>query len=143
MRYIVDSSVAAKWVIPEADSDKALRLLDEFQQGLHELLAPDWLLPEVANVLGKAAVVRKVLTPKEAADGFAAVQGLALKLFPSAPLTAQALDLAMTHQRAVYDCLYLALAINEGGQLVTADQPIVNQLAAVFPFVVSLSTLPS
>jgi len=28
MRYIVDSSVAAKWVIPEADSDKALRLLD-------------------------------------------------------------------------------------------------------------------
>lgn len=143
MRYIVDSSVAAKWVIPEADSDKALRLLDEYQQGQHELVAPDWLLPEVANVLGKAAVVRKILTPQEAADGFAAVQALGLKLFPSLPLTAQALDLAMTHQRAVYDCLYLALAINEGGQLVTADQPIVNQLATVFPFVVSLSTLPS
>lgn len=107
------------------------------------MLAPNWLLPEVANVLGKAAVVRKILTPKEAADGFAAIQGLALNLFPSAALTAQALHLAITHRRAVYDCLYVALAINEGGQLVTADQPMVNQLGAVFPFLVSLSALPS
>ena len=29
MRYVVDSSVAAKWIIPEADSDEALSLLDD------------------------------------------------------------------------------------------------------------------
>ena len=141
MRYVVDSSVAAKWIIPEADSDKALHLLDEHHRGVHELLVPDWLLPEVANVLGKAAVVRQVLTPQEARQGFAAIQGLSLKLFASVPLTAQALELAITHRRAVYDCLYIALAINQGCQLVTADQPIVNQLAATFPFLISLSTL--
>ena len=143
MRFVVDSSVAAKWIIPEADSDKALRLLDDAQAGTHELLAPDWFLPEVANILGKAAVVRGLITPEQAVQGFAAIAAQAVKLFPSVELSAQALDLAIRHRRAVYDCLYLALAINEGCQLVTADQALVNQLAGTCPFLIALSTRPS
>ncbi len=30
MKYVLDSSVALKWVLPEADSGKAIRLRDEF-----------------------------------------------------------------------------------------------------------------
>jgi hypothetical protein len=41
MRYVVDSSVAAKWVSPEIESDKALRLRGEFSSGIHKLLAPE------------------------------------------------------------------------------------------------------
>lgn len=74
MHYVVDSSVAAKWIIPEVDSDKALRLLDAYIQGVHELLAPDWFLPEVANILGKAAVMRGLLTMEEARQGYAAIE---------------------------------------------------------------------
>ena len=143
MRYVVGSSVAAKWIIPEADSDKALRLLDDYLQGTHELLAPDWFLAEVANVFGKAAVVRRLITPKQATEGFSAVQAQAPLLFPSAPLVVKALDLAIAHNRAVYDCLYVALAISEGCQLVTADQAIVSQLAPHYPFLISLSSLPA
>jgi hypothetical protein len=33
MRYVIDSSVAAKWVLPEIDSDKALRFREEFSRG--------------------------------------------------------------------------------------------------------------
>jgi predicted nucleic acid-binding protein len=41
MKYVIDSSVAFKWVVPESDSDKADRLRDAFRNAVHELLAPD------------------------------------------------------------------------------------------------------
>src|SRR5947209_124177 len=54
MKYVLDSSVAAKWGLPEADSDKALRLRNEFSQGAHKLLAPDVFSVEVAHALTRA-----------------------------------------------------------------------------------------
>ena len=41
MKYVVDASVALKWVLPEAQSGEACKLRDDFQKRLHELLAPD------------------------------------------------------------------------------------------------------
>jgi hypothetical protein len=42
MKYILDSSVALKWILPEQDSGTANRLLrDEFQNGLHDALDDD------------------------------------------------------------------------------------------------------
>ena len=41
MKYVVDASLALKWVLPEAQSRAARELRDEFQKRLHELLAPD------------------------------------------------------------------------------------------------------
>jgi hypothetical protein len=40
MKYVLDSSVALKWVLPEADSAKATRLRDGYTNGIHALLAP-------------------------------------------------------------------------------------------------------
>ncbi|MHB1425772.1 MAG: type II toxin-antitoxin system VapC family toxin [Gemmataceae bacterium] len=48
---------------------------------------------------------------------------------PSEPLVLSAFDLANRSGRTVYDCLYLALAIQLGGQMVTADEKLVNALA--------------
>jgi hypothetical protein len=41
MRYVLDSSAAFKWVVPELHSDKALRLRANFQAGVDELVSPD------------------------------------------------------------------------------------------------------
>jgi len=38
MKYVIDASVGFKWVVSEIDSDKALRLRDDFNHGIHELL---------------------------------------------------------------------------------------------------------
>jgi len=38
MRYVIDSSVAFKWVVREVDSDKADRLRDDFRNAIHDLL---------------------------------------------------------------------------------------------------------
>jgi len=34
MKYVLDSSVALKWVLPEADSVRAIRLRDEHKNGI-------------------------------------------------------------------------------------------------------------
>ena len=51
MIYVLDSNVALKWVLPEADSNKALQLRADTQAGVHELLAPDVFPVEVAHAL--------------------------------------------------------------------------------------------
>lgn len=42
MKYVLDSSVALKWVLPEPDSAKAIELRDNFRRQIHELVAPDF-----------------------------------------------------------------------------------------------------
>jgi hypothetical protein len=49
MRYVLDTSVAFKWVVAEPDADKAIRLREDFRNGIHELLAPDIFPAEMAN----------------------------------------------------------------------------------------------
>ena len=48
-------------------------------------------------------------------------------------LTTRACDLAMNHERSAYDALYVALAVDEGCQLVTADRRLYNALAPHLP----------
>jgi len=47
MRYVLDSCVAVKWVLPESDSQKALAIRDDYLNGTHELIAPDVFKVEV------------------------------------------------------------------------------------------------
>ena len=56
--FVVDSSVAAKWLPPlnnEPLASEARALLTDWTRGKIELSVPDLLLIEVANVLWKAA----------------------------------------------------------------------------------------
>src|SRR5437660_5104109 len=112
MRSVLDASVAIKWVLAEPDTDKALRLREDYRQGRDELLAPDWFLAEVANILGKAAA-RKTITVAEARQDYQDIIKDAPVLYQTLPLLDDAFDLALRHRRAVHDCLYLALAIRE------------------------------
>jgi predicted nucleic acid-binding protein len=54
MNYTLDASVAMEWVLPEPDTPKAVRLRNEFRQGLHDLIAPEVFVPEIAHGLTKA-----------------------------------------------------------------------------------------
>lgn len=54
MTYVLDSSVAYKWEVPEPDSDKAIRLRDDFRGAIHDLIAPDFFSVELAHALTKA-----------------------------------------------------------------------------------------
>ena len=54
MKYVLDSCVGPKWLIKETDSDKALRIRDDFRRQLHDLIAPDLFPVEVAHSLMRA-----------------------------------------------------------------------------------------
>lgn len=111
---VIDASVAVKWFIPEPDSDAARMLYRE------NLIAPAIWLPEVANVLWHHVQTGKLEEAK-------AKQ--LLSRYRVAPVTSIAADghidhafsLASQVSHAVYDCLYLALAIAESTYLMTAD----------------------
>jgi predicted nucleic acid-binding protein len=49
LSLIIDACVAIKWFVPEPGHEAATALLE----GNSDLLAPDWLLIEVANALWK------------------------------------------------------------------------------------------
>jgi predicted nucleic acid-binding protein len=141
MKYVLDASVALKWVLPEAQSDKALQLRDDFQRRLHELLAPDVFPVELAHALTRAE--RKKIIPVGYAKGFlAAVIQISPALHPSLPLLSKATDISSQSRQGVYDCLYVALADREQCGLVTADERLVKSLQRQFPFIILLSALP-
>ncbi len=89
---------------------------------------PHLLMSRWANILWKK-VNRAELTRAEADVALAKLPSLPVTRHPDAPLVQPAFDLAVQTQRTVYDCMYLALAVQLGGQMVTADERLVNSLA--------------
>lgn len=138
MTYVLDSSVAVKWLIPETLSDEATKLRDDFLQGLVDLIAPDILPIEVAHALTRAERQGRVSTN----DGFILWTSMmqdSPRLVPSLSLMPKALAMSSQARIGVYDCLYVALAEQEQCGLVTADQ----RLVGAFPnsYIVSLASL--
>jgi predicted nucleic acid-binding protein len=113
---VVDASVVAKWVLPELHSDAARDVLSAA-----ELLAPDLLWAELGNVLWRrwrrremdALVARSMLLD---------LRSLEILTFQVRPLLPSALDMAISIEHGVYDCIYLALAEGMDSVVVTADR---------------------
>jgi predicted nucleic acid-binding protein len=141
MKYVLDASVAAFWVLRNPLMPKALRLRDEYKRQVHELIAPTHFPLEIANGLTKAE--RQDLIP--AGDARPLIQDLLNTppvLHAVEPLFYPAVDISSQTRSAFYDCLYVALAEREGCELITADQRLVNNLRTRFPFIQDLASLP-
>jgi predicted nucleic acid-binding protein len=131
-RYVIDAGVAVKWFIPEPDSDKARRLLDSYNQGSDDLIAPDLFVSESANVFWKRAA-RGDITAQDANDNLSDLLALNIPLTASSLLVLKALTSARTHHRSVYDCLYLALSLDQGCDFISADERVYNAIGSAFP----------
>lgn len=107
-------------------------MLERFQQGVDELIAPDMLIAEATNVFWKR-FERGDLTAQEAADSLNDLLAINLPFSSAATLASQALTLAIMHHRSAYDCLYLALALEQNCDLATSDERLFNALSANFP----------
>lgn len=123
--FVVDASVGIKWFVPEVLSPEAL----VFRNSGHDFHVPAFFDVEIANIVWKK-LQRGELNRQEAHDIVTQLATLPVMRHPESPLLAAALDLADKTQRTVYDCLYLALAQQLGGVMMTADQRLANALAA-------------
>ena len=63
-------------------------------------------------------------------------------MHPYLPLLPRAYEISSQARVGVYDCLYVALAEREQCQFVTADDKLIKNLQARFPFIVPLASLP-
>lgn len=140
-RYVVDASVGAKWVAPEPDSAQARTILDAAASGAAQLLAPDIYVAEVANVLWKRCRLRGELTEEEAAEGLRLLLNALPELVPAATLTEQALALAISFRFPVYDCLYVALALQEACPLVTDDRRLARAFGPATGHIITLDAV--
>jgi predicted nucleic acid-binding protein len=141
MRYVLDSGVAFKCLVPEAHTDKAIRLRDDYRAGVHELLAPDVFPVEVTHALTRAERQGRVTTVQGALlfrDMLTVLPVLHLSL----SLLPRAYEISSQARQGVYDCLYIALAEREGCELITSDDKLVKKLKAQFPFLLPLDSLP-
>lgn len=112
----MDASVVGKWLTPEPDRQAARDLENE-----EELIAPDFLMVEVANILWKGRL-RGGIEPEYAHRGLRYLSRGVPALHETTQLVPRALDLALQLRHPIYDCLYLALALREDTAVVTADR---------------------
>jgi predicted nucleic acid-binding protein len=117
--FVVDASVAAQWVLPEAQSDaaNALRLTGE------PIIAPDLVYAEIGNAIWKRAI-QDELSEATAVEALETATGLFTSLIPMAELARRATQLAIVLKHPIYDCFYLALAEREKAPLISIDKKL-------------------
>ena len=125
IRFVVDASVAVKWLVEEEDSEIARGLAA--RSG--ELHAPRLMASEVSN-----SVWRKVrtgqLNRRDAIAKLEQIEALPVKWHFDEIIAPDALLLAILLKHPAYDCFYLALANSLKAILVTADRRFMNALSS-------------
>ncbi|MGF1608902.1 MAG: type II toxin-antitoxin system VapC family toxin [Kiloniellales bacterium] len=123
--FVIDASIAVKWVVEEAETQDALAL----RKG-NRLIAPDLLASECANLLWKKSQ-RNELTDEEAIFAARLLARSDVELLPTRALMETATRLAIELRHPAYDCTYLALAIENGCRFVTADEGFARKVDAL------------
>ena len=123
--FVIDASILVKLFFEEEHSDTSVAYVKDAK----ELLAPDLLWVEAANVVWKR-LRRGELSAADAGGLVDEMLRVPIVTHGHAGLVSSALALAAETRRTVYDCLYLALAIRENIPLLTGDERLANALAA-------------
>jgi predicted nucleic acid-binding protein len=135
IHLVLDASVAVKWLPPfqqEPLAPEAEILLDRWEHGVIELIAPDLIWTEIANAHWRAVRQNKC-SSGDAQASLAIMHEQELPTVPSEPLIDLAFRIALQHGRTAYDSLYVALAVTLKSDLVTADEKLANALSSYFP----------
>jgi predicted nucleic acid-binding protein len=123
MKLTIDTSAALKLVLLEPGTADVWALVESEAQ----LIAPDIIHVEMANGLWANALSKRIAADK-AIELNLAWQPMIDEIHSSAALADHALKLSIALKHAIYDCLFLALAIRESAPLVTADAKFLRLL---------------
>jgi predicted nucleic acid-binding protein len=132
----VDASLAIKVVVPEAGSDKADALFDQWADAETQLIAPPFFEVETDSILRQKVSLRRELTVDQAQRAFASLQELPIKTTHSPEQRVRAWEIAREFQfPTVYDATYLALAELRQCEFWTADEKLFKQVRDKLSFV--------
>jgi predicted nucleic acid-binding protein len=117
--FVLDTSVAVAWYLPEAHAPAARDWQRRALDGEVRLLVPSLHYWELANVL-RTYVSRKEMEPGVAADVYALHLDAPLSL--AEPERRAVLDRALEYNATAYDAVYIELALSLDVPLVTAER---------------------
>ena len=125
--FVIDASVALKWVVDEDGTKEALTLRRA------RLFAPDLINVECANILWKKARLGQ-LSAEEALFAGRLLANADMALTPTRLLLEPSIALAIQLDHPAYDCAYLALAEAKDIAFVTADSRLVRKVQSIDRF---------
>jgi len=122
--YVIDASVACRFLLPEDLSDRAKLVLQGFLDGELELMAPGLVNFEVGNSLWKA-VLQGVLEPTDAERAYSDFLRLSLgRVELTWSQHIDALKWGVEVDSTYYDSVYVSLSKSTGATLLTADNAL-------------------
>ena len=123
---VLDASVAAKWLLPEADQEHAQALL----AGEAKLVAPSLIRMEVSAAIIRRLRLEQLSEPvaRQACREWEQMLDAGLiHLIADNDLFAAATEFAFRTRHALQDCFYLAAAASLDVRLITADEKLAER----------------
>jgi predicted nucleic acid-binding protein len=126
--WVVDASVAVKWLVPEPLTAEARRVLGAAREGLIRIHVPELWLTEVASSLWKKTrrAPADRLEVGRAIRMLERVRSLGMTVHSHGVLVSAAFALACRTGLSVCDSLYASLAMAQGFALITADERLAS-----------------
>ena len=118
-RVVVDASILGHYLDPDIYTAAVINLLSGLALG-DQLYIPEFCLLECTNIIWKH--VRFDGVPQTDAEIIITdLLQLPFQIVPVHPLLPRALQIGLSHQLAIYDSLYIALALELDCPLITVD----------------------
>lgn len=133
--YVLDASVAAKWMLPAGGEDlheEAAEWLERLLGNQISLVVPDLFWIETSNLIWRAVRIARI-TKQEGVRALSDLRDRGLETVSSLALLSSALEIAFSYNRSVYDSVYVALAKDRDTLVITADEKLANAVAAHLP----------
>lgn len=137
MTLVLDASVGAQLVVPEAFSTESDALFNDAVRAGRPVIGPPLLPVEVTNVIRKRMRADRVLLP-EALTVLDTFLALPITLVSPPNLHRQALSPAAAYGLGVHDAHYVALAQVMNGVLWVDDVHMLRAIGGRLPFVRSI-----
>jgi predicted nucleic acid-binding protein len=124
-RKVIDASIVVKWFIDESNSDKALKLREQFILQEIQFAIPSLMYYEVLNALKYSNQFDKI----DLQTAGESLENYSFDVFTmKGDYGKKTIELAMDYDLTIYDASYIALAITLETELYTADEKIKRKL---------------
>lgn len=119
-KKVIDASIVVKWFSHEENSDKAIKIKDDFLKGNVTLIAPSMILLETIN-----ALKYKKRNEKQLLHANEELFKLDLKLEEiNQEILSKTIENSIRYNITIYDSLYVTIGQIHGTFLITADKEL-------------------
>jgi predicted nucleic acid-binding protein len=123
-RYVIDASIAVKWIFEEEYYLEARRFLSS-EIGY---IAPDFMLNECTSAIYKKYSRHEIIEETAIQCIEKLLRFDDIKFYSTYLIQIKAFQIASQINHPIFDCFYLALAMQEQAIVVTADRRFYNRV---------------